>query len=253
MNIRTAGAGDGLKWITEGFQLFTRNAGMWVVLAVLMLVGTLIVALIPILGSLALALFWPVLVGGLLLGCRDVDNGRALQLPHLYAGFQSGARMTQLVLVGVAYLVVTFVLMAIIMATVGMPMLQGMRPGSAHGMAGAGGMGAMLIALLVGLAVLVPVAMAIWFAPSLILFNALSAVEAMKQSFAACLRNIVPFLVYGVIAFVLSLIAAIPFGLGFIVLIPVMVCSVYVSYKALFDASPAPANAASPATNPLLR
>ena len=72
----------------------------------------------------------------------------------------------------------------------------------------------------------------------------------MRQSFAACLRNILPFLLYGVIALVLSIIAAIPFGLGYLVLIPVLTCSLYAGYKDVFaDAAPEP----SAAGNPLLR
>ena len=95
--------------------------------------------------------------------------------------------------------------------------------------------------------------MAIWFAPTLILFDNVQAIDAMKQSFAACLKNIVPFLIYGVIAFVLNIIAAIPFGLGYLVLLPVLVCSLYMSYKDIFGAT-APAAAVPPPTgNPLLR
>jgi uncharacterized membrane protein len=109
-------------------------------------------------------------------------------------------------------------------------------------------MGTFLVGLLIALALLVPVMMAMWFAPTLILFNNMSAVDAMKQSFAASLRNIVPFLIYGVIAFVLNIIAAIPFGLGYLVL----VCSLYMSYKDIFSET-APAAAAAAAGNPLLR
>ena len=40
--------------------------------------------------------------------------------------------------------------------------------------------------------------MLIWFAPLLVVFNGLPPLEAMKLSFAACLKNMLPFLVYGV-------------------------------------------------------
>ena len=38
-----------------------------------------------------------------------------------------------------------------------------------------------------------------WFAPALVALRGATAVEAMKLSFFACLRNWVPFLVYGLI------------------------------------------------------
>ena len=45
----------------------------------------------------------------------------------------------------------------------------------------------------------------------------------MKASFVACLKNLLPFLVYGVILFVLCLIAMIPIGLGMLIMVPVMI------------------------------
>ncbi len=59
----------------------------------------------------------------------------------------------------------------------------------------------------------------------------------MKTSFTACLRNIVPFLVYGVVIMVLSIVAAKPFGLGFLVLGPVVIASIYTAYRDIFFAA----------------
>ena len=93
-----------------------------------------------------------------------------------------------------------------------------------------------MLAVLVGLALALPVYMALWFAPSLIVFNNLKPVDAMKASFLACLKNIVPFLIYGVILLVLCFVAAIPFGLGFLVLGPVAIASIYTGYRDIFAA-----------------
>src|SRR5688572_12229094 len=253
MNIRTVDAGNGMKWITGGFEVFAKNPGMWILLAVLLIVGSLVVALIPLLGGIACALLWPVLVAGLLLGCRALDSGQPLAVPHLWAGFQSGDRLPQLVIVGAAYLVATLIIMGVVVAAIGFPVLQGLKGGTTPDVGALlSAMGSFLVGVLIALALLVPVAMAMWFAPTLILFDNLSAVDAMKQSFSACLRNLVPFLIYGVIAFVLNIIAAIPFGLGYLVLIPVLVCSLYVAYKDIFSEA-APAAAAAATANPLLR
>lgn len=254
MNVRTVAAGNGMQWITDGFNLFAKNPGMWILLAVLLIIGTLIVAMVPLLGGIACALLWPVLVAGLLLGCRALDSGQPLEIQHLWAGFQTGDRLAQLVIVGVAYMVATIVILGIVFAAIGVPMVQGMRGGGSPNAATIlSMMGSFIIGILIAMALLVPVAMAIWFAPTLVLFNNLNAIDAMKQSFAACLRNIVPFLIYGVIAFILNIVAAIPFGLGYLVLIPVLVCSLYVSYKDVFsEAAPAASDTAA-SGNPLLR
>jgi len=76
--------------------------------------------------------------------------------------------------------------------------------------------------------------MAVWFAAPLVVFHDLGAVEAMKASFTGCLRNIVPFLVYGIAGLVLSVVATIPLGLGWLVLGPVVAASVYTSYRDIY-------------------
>ena len=48
------------------------------------------------------------------------------------------------------------------------------------------------------------------------------------------LKNVVPFLVFGVIYIVAAIVASIPFGLGWIVLVPVSLLTAYVSYEDVF-------------------
>jgi uncharacterized membrane protein len=76
--------------------------------------------------------------------------------------------------------------------------------------------------------------MAIWFAPILVALNDMSAVAAMKRSFSGCLRNVLPFLVYGIVMFILAIIATIPIGLGWLLLMPTLICATYVSYREIF-------------------
>jgi len=62
--------------------------------------------------------------------------------------------------------------------------------------------------------------------------------DAMKRSLAACLYNWLAFLVYGAILLVLWFVASIPLLLGLLVLLPVLFCSIYASYKDVFGAPP---------------
>ena len=48
------------------------------------------------------------------------------------------------------------------------------------------------------------------------------------------LRNILPFLVYGIIAFVLLLLASIPLMLGLLVMMPVLIASIYTAYRDIY-------------------
>jgi len=78
-----------------------------------------------------------------------------------------------------------------------------------------------LLAWLIALGLMVPVFMAVWFAPPLAVFNELGAFDALKASFLGCLKNIVPFLIYGLILFGFAILASIPLCLGWLVLAPV--------------------------------
>jgi len=66
------------------------------------------------------------------------------------------------------------------------------------------------------------------------LFEHRQAIDAMKASFAACLTNVMPFLIYGLVVMGLAIAAVIPFGLGFLVLGPILIGSVYASYRDIF-------------------
>ena len=91
-----------------------------------------------------------------------------------------------------------------------------------------------LLALLIGLALLAPLLAALWFAPALVYFHDEPPLEALKISFFACMKNLLSFLVYGVLLLMLCVAAAIPFMLGFLVVGPLALISVYTSYRAIF-------------------
>ena len=65
---------------------------------------------------------------------------------------------------------------------------------------GAGAAIAVLVATLAAL----PLMMACWFAPALVMLRHDEPVAAMKTSFFACLANVLPMLVYGLIGIVLA-------------------------------------------------
>lgn len=226
---------NGLEWWTKAWPLFTRQVGMWIGLIVVTFIVFMVASLIPVIGQLATLLFWPAIAAGLMLGAREVDRNGALGFGHLTAGFSKD--VGQLILLGVAYLVGMVVAFGIatLIAGVGMgTMLMGASGGGNPAAMGAVGAASVLLAALIAAALLVPVYMATWFAPALIVFHGIGAIDAMKASFSGCLKNIVPFLVYGLVGLVLAVVASIPFGLGWLVLGPVLVISVYVGYRDIY-------------------
>jgi uncharacterized membrane protein len=233
MNIRTAEAGRGTGWLLEGFGYFSKDAVIWIVTVVILVVAWIAISLVPLLGGIATQILWFIVVGGLMLGLREQDEGGSLRLGHMLAGFNAAAG--QLALVGVLYLVglllITIVMAVLLLAFLGAGALSQIQ---ASGVESMEHLSLLLVPLLIGLALSVPLIMASWFAPALVVFNGLGAVDAMLLSFRACLSNVVPFILYGIVALVLAIVATIPLLLGWLVLFPMMIASVYIAYKEIF-------------------
>jgi uncharacterized membrane protein len=90
------------------------------------------------------------------------------------------------------------------------------------------------LGVLVVMALAIPLLAAYWFAPALAMLHDVPAIPAMKESFAACMRNFVPLLVYGLVMLALLLVAVLPLLLGLIAWAPLMLATVYTSYRSVF-------------------
>lgn len=229
---RSVAPGRGWAWIAEGWDLFKRQPGMWIALIVVLAVVFIVGAMIPFLGSIAVMVLFPVFTAGLMLGCRALDSGGTLEFGHLFAGFRE--RFGVLAAVGGIYLGLSIAIALVVGLITGASMFALMSGGGGDPAAATGAMAGMLLSVLVMAALMIPLAMAVWFAAPLVVFHERGAVDAMKESFTGCLKNIVPFLLYGVILFVAALVASIPFGLGWLVLGPVMAASVYTAYRDIY-------------------
>jgi hypothetical protein len=230
---RTVDPGRAVGWWTDAWALFMKNPGMWIVLSLLMLAIYFVLAFIPVLGSLAGALAGPAFIGSWMLAARKVEGGGTLELGDLFAGFR--AKLAALVTIGALLLAATIVI-GIVIGALGMGAAGGMMSaGAPHGfggmmVAGGGGLATLLVAMVLG----VFVALAIWFAPALVVFRDVAPVDALKASVSASLKNIGAFVVYGLLYIVAAFVASIPLGLGWIVLVPIVVLTAYVSYREVF-------------------
>jgi uncharacterized membrane protein len=238
---QTVPAGHGLTWYQVGFQLFMQQPMTAIVMAIVsfaVLLGIWVVQMalawifapLGVLGSLASIFVGPFLLAGWMLGLRELDEGGELRVGHLFEALTSHAK--PLVILSLLVLVVSIVAIAVggaIGAVLGF---------AAFGVGGAIGgktigLAAVLMSLLI-MAVMLPVYMIIWFAPALVVLQDLRPIDALKNSFFGCLKNIVPFLLYGIVGIVLALVATIPLMLGWLVLGPVVVGSVYAGYRDIF-------------------
>jgi uncharacterized membrane protein len=235
----TVRSGHGTSWWSEGWRLFKAEPGIWIAITVVFIVILAMISMIPILGSVATSLIAPVLAGGVLVGCRTIDRGGQLTIGTLFASFSD--RLVPLIVVGVLYIVGELLIVALIaaslIATIGFGGLSALFTGDplegGYAVLASLGMGAVLT-LLIGLLLGIPLMMAYWFAPALVVFRNDEPLAAMKASFDACLANMMPMLVYSLVGIALAFVASIPLLLGWLVLAPVFAGSVYASYKDIF-------------------
>lgn len=227
---KAVSVGRGWDWIVEGFGHFKKDPGAWILTIIVYFVLSIVLSLIPILGQLALMLISYVLFAGFMLGCQAQSKGEKFEVKYLFAGFSTNAG--RLVLLSVVVLLVVLVVMGIAMGPTLFTLIQGgmqTDPAMAQSM-----VNEILLPMLIAMLFLIPLMMAVYFAPALIVLNDQPLIQAMKLSFIGCLKNILPFLIYGIIALILYILGCIPLLLGLLVVIPTVIASIYVAYQDIF-------------------
>lgn len=221
-------AGNGLEWISQGFKIFSKSPGPWILTMIVGFVVVIIINLIPVIGGIFGMLTTYVWIAGLVIGSKAVDDGAKMDIKYLFAGFSNHAG--KLIGLSVLMSVITLVLMFGAMGSIYLELVFGNGEQLPEDL----DIISLVLRGLIVMALMIPLMMAVWFAPALIVLQNMSLIEAMKASFAGCLKNVLPFLIYGIILLVLMIIAAIPLMLGLLVLIPVGYASIYCSYKDIY-------------------
>jgi uncharacterized membrane protein len=235
MEVRRVSVGRGARWIVDAFELFRRQALPWIVVHLGLMLIAMGLMVLKTVGVFLLLLLLPVFIGGLMTGCRGQESGQVVEIANLFRGFRTQA--THLVTIGGLYLVGQVVIAGVTMS-VGGDALQELFRIAAEGRDPAeidpGVANRASFATLVGAALFVPLAMAVWFAPALVVLDGLTAWRAMQLSLRGCIRNVLPFLVYSVAMFGLLVVAMVPFMLGLVFWVPLAMLSVYTGYKDIF-------------------
>ena len=235
---RRVDSGRGAAWIGASWRLFKDAPGSWVACFLIFVVLMFLLAIIPILGNIVGALISPFLIAGMMVGCRELERNEELTVSHLFSGFSknSGPLLVLGLLEFGLSLVVMLIAALVIFLSVGamfLGVLAGQTPDPGATLDPGFWIGALTMILIV-VALFIPVTMAVWFAPALVVLDNVEPWTAIKWSFFACLKNIWPFTIYGLVMFVLAIVASIPFALGWLILGPMVIASVYTSYRDIF-------------------
>lgn len=244
MQARQLPARHGVLWFLAGFRLFRRNPPFLTALTFAYLFVVIFINLLPLVGPFLLPLALPVLTVIVANGCRAIEEGRAPGKIALLAGL--AANRIGLMRLGGLHLIGSLAILMLSMLVEGgfqgLPNLQEADPAEMLGW---------LARLLL---IASPVLMAFWFAPLLAGWDGVPATKSVFFSFVAALRNWRAFTAYGLVAALLAI--AVPglllVGAGAIsqtlfnvlsvalrmlfifVIAPVLMASVYLSYRDVF-------------------
>jgi uncharacterized membrane protein len=224
-------AAQGWHWIRDAWELFKSSPAVWLMTA-LMYVGAVYGArFVPYVGVLGVSFLYPFFFGIVILLAEGVRRGRgadtasamAALVPHM-------ASMTVLSLGFVAMTVISAVVAYVpLLGVDGLGVLIGIvpRPGKQF-----------YLATGIRAAIAIPLSFLVHFTPNLVLLHAKSPLQAMRTSFAACARNILPYLYFFGAFIGLGIAASLPLLLGWFALLPVLLLVNYTSYRDIFFVAP---------------
>ena len=228
-------AGRGFAWLGRAFHLFRRKPFAWIGLCAGWLVATFGLLLLPLIGGAVANFLQPVFFASFALAARKQEGGGEVLMADLFTGFRHNARA--LILLG-ALLLLAEGLIIMLLWLLGMPM--------------GGGEGEQVTTmaeymqqlkgkewiLAIGFLLTVLVKGGLWFAPPLIAFHDMPTSHAIRWSVYAALSNLGAMVSYGVLLFLLFFVGLMPWGLGLLVVIPLMVISTYFGYEEVFKKQP---------------
>src|SRR5262245_32241400 len=109
---RSVDGGQGVTWWTDAWALFTKNAAIWVVLGLILLIILLVLAFIPLVGQVAEVLLLPVFAGSWMLAAKKLESGGTLEVADLFSAFKSD-KLTPLIVVGALFLAAMVVVLLV--------------------------------------------------------------------------------------------------------------------------------------------
>lgn len=221
--------GNGLSWIVKGFELFKMAPMAWMLTVVIVILGALVLSLIPYIGQIVGMLTTYIWIGGLILGSHAVSRGANYDIRYLLAGF-TPKYFKQLVTLSVLLAVASNLVAYLVIGEdyFAVKFNQGSEmPGEIDQLA-------FMKSTMVALVFTLPIMMASWFAPALIVLDDVPVLEALKLSVIGCVKNALPFLIYGLILTALYVAGIFTFGLAYLVIVPVTYTSIYTAYRDIY-------------------
>ncbi|AZA52568.1 hypothetical protein [Chryseobacterium sp. G0201] len=208
------------KYVSDGFELFKKDIGGFIVATIL----AIVMSIIPFCGLLALGNFYKI--------CRKVDAGEKVQAGDIFDFTDFWVYFKFMILLFVAI----FILMIPIQVSM-VPMIMAAKYGDGTGDVGtalfAGGMGVWMILFIL---LIFAFAISFYFVQPLIsIYRVQSVRKAYSLSWKIAKKNFFMILIFSLVVGVISELGIIACGIGIIFTIPIGICIKYVSFKDILE------------------
>ena len=245
-------ARHGIQWLREATEMLAAARLPWMMLLFVYYVVQLAVSVVPIVGPLAMMLLRPVFTVGFLAAAWTQERAGTPRIQHLFRGFR--ANLWALLPIGAVLIAgTTLAVLASSLVDDGAlfdAITSGAKPDEA------------LVAnprleagMLFSVACAIPVLLAVWFAPALVVFHDCGPLAALAGSLRAALANWRPVALYGALLFLCGAVlpamaialiayllpqAIVPFAIALLVVpyvflfIAAQTISDYVAYRDIF-------------------
>lgn len=225
--INSVGVAASVEWIKKGWQLFTKAWLKLLIAVVVFYIGMFIIGLVPLLGQLILMVAAPCAMVAVNIALKDVDSSGDFNWSSVFERVKQKFKATLIISAVNFGLIIAMMILTFVF--IGGGVAAGGAMGSEAGMAASVAVGG-VITFIFGLAI----GIANWFSIPLIALTDTSAVDALKASFTASIKNILPMIVFGLIMAVLFIASLFTLGLGLLIVIPVSIGANYAATRALF-------------------
>ncbi len=193
MEHRKVDAGRGVEWLKGAIRLYGEHPGPLAAMGAL--IG--LIGLVPVLGSIALALFYPALLAGLMFAARQAQTGRRLEVVQLFQAFRLPDRLPALVVLALPGLVAGLLSIWVIVDLFGLETLSQLASGAtspenvqpAEGRSFGGALLKVFAVVVLGYAL-------VFFAVPQVMFGGASPWAAMGASLRACGGNLGALVLY---------------------------------------------------------
>jgi hypothetical protein len=247
--MRIVPAKSGAAWLVQGFALFRKNPPVWLLLVFVYWLAVALLGQLPYAGPALSMIVLPAFTMSFMALCAVLEAGAQLRPAILVDAFR--ARFPVLATLGALYLASIVVVLVVASLAGDASLLDwalaGREP-SQDAVAEGRASRALIVAAVAG----TPVLLAFWFAPPLVGWGGMGALQSLFYSFFAAWRNWRAFLVYGAVVMlagvavlaVLAMVAVVTHGhaealrstllLSTVLSLPILFGSFYASYRDVF-------------------